>query len=115
MAHSHPHCGQAGRVCRVFWRGGVPWVLMRCSSGMMVAVPWHATDLPIPALEADAPARAQAPPLLSPAAPGAAAPGTASGTSPARGRPPPASGDWPAPLYDALVALWAELAWRRAR
>jgi hypothetical protein len=66
MADSDPHCGQAGRVCRVFWRAGAPWVLVRCSSGMMVAVPWHATDLPVPALQEDEPAQAPAPPLLSP-------------------------------------------------
>jgi len=42
------HCGQAGRVARVFWRGEVPWILVRGDDGQAFAIAWAATDLPVP-------------------------------------------------------------------
>jgi hypothetical protein len=66
-AEASPYCGQSGRVCRVFWRAGAPWVLLRTSSGLRVPVPWHATDLPVPPVHGPAPATQEAV-LLAPAA-----------------------------------------------
>src|SRR4051794_870564 len=47
------HCGQSGRVRRVFWRDRTAWVVVRLRIGGMTAVPWGWTDLPVPQLEAD--------------------------------------------------------------
>jgi hypothetical protein len=67
-AEAHPQCGQSGRVRRVFWRAGAPWVLVHCSSGMLLMLPWAATDLPQPVAEELAAVGERAAPLLSPAA-----------------------------------------------
>lgn len=48
LAEESPACGQAGRVCRVFWRQQAPWVVLRCQNGLLLSLPWHWTDLPIP-------------------------------------------------------------------
>jgi hypothetical protein len=53
-------------VCRVFWRAGVPWVLLRCRTGVHLPLPWSATDLPIPVSDADAPGEIRAAALLTP-------------------------------------------------
>jgi hypothetical protein len=68
MAETSPYCGQSGRVCRVFWRAGAPWVLLRLSSGLQVPVPWLATDLPVPLISAVDPQADREAVLLSPAA-----------------------------------------------
>jgi hypothetical protein len=68
MAETSPYCGQLGRVCRVFWRAGAPWVLLRLSSGLQVPVPWQATDLPVPLISAADPGADQEAVLLSAAA-----------------------------------------------
>src|SRR5262249_20936287 len=47
-AKASPHCGENGRVCRVFWRANVPWVLMRSTRGIMLSIPWSVTNLPLP-------------------------------------------------------------------
>jgi hypothetical protein len=46
-------CGQRGRVCRVFWRGHTPWVLVRLCDGVMLSMPWSWTDLPVIQIEDD--------------------------------------------------------------
>jgi hypothetical protein len=48
IAETTPHCGQTGYVCRVFWREQAPWVLLRSRRGLLLSVPWAATDLPVP-------------------------------------------------------------------
>jgi hypothetical protein len=64
-AEDSAYSGQAGRVGRVFWREGAPWLLVRSRSGAVFALPWAATDLPtIAPAPADAPGDADAP-LLS--------------------------------------------------
>jgi hypothetical protein len=68
VAEASPQWGQVGRVCRVFWRDGLPWVLLRCASGIMVAIPWSWTTLPRPWSSHPAAPDDPAPPLLSPAA-----------------------------------------------
>ncbi len=35
-------------MTRVFWREADPWVLLRTTGGLLLAVPWSATDLPVP-------------------------------------------------------------------
>jgi hypothetical protein len=68
-AESSPYCGQTGRVCRVFWRDGEPWALLRSRGGLLLALPWAATDLPAPALPGDTDVcAAREAVLLSPAA-----------------------------------------------
>ena len=47
MSEESGSCGQRGRVCRVFWRHDVPWVLVRLHDGVMLSVPWSWTDLPV--------------------------------------------------------------------
>jgi hypothetical protein len=54
-------------VARVFWRAEAPWVLVRSDSGLAFAVPWTATDLPVPVGAASGRGDVVAP-LLSPAA-----------------------------------------------
>jgi hypothetical protein len=55
-------------VAHVFWRGEVPWVLVRGQDGQAFAVAWAATDLPVPVGSvASEPDNVEAP-LLSPAA-----------------------------------------------
>ena len=61
------HRGQVGRVAHVFWRGVVSWVLVRSQRGLTFAVPWDATDLPVP-VGATSGSGEVATPLLSPAA-----------------------------------------------
>jgi hypothetical protein len=61
-----PECGQSGRIRRVFWRQGLPWVLICLSSGRLISVPWEWTSLPVP-LDDDQTADQNAA-LLSPAA-----------------------------------------------
>jgi hypothetical protein len=61
-------CGQRGRVCRVFWRADVPWVLVRLPDGVMQSVPWAWTDLPVFDGQADAPVDESDTMLLSPIA-----------------------------------------------
>src|SRR5712691_359927 len=48
LAEESSACGQAGRVCRVFWRQDAPWVVLRCQNGLLLSLPWHWTDLPMP-------------------------------------------------------------------
>jgi hypothetical protein len=48
LAEESSACGQRGRVCRVFWRQEEPWVVLRCQNGLLLSLPWHWTDLPIP-------------------------------------------------------------------
>ena len=43
-----PDCGQSGRVRRVFWRQGAPWVLICLSRGQLISIPWEWTSLPEP-------------------------------------------------------------------
>ena len=65
VAEQCPACGQEGRVCHVFWRHALPWILMRCHDGTLLPLPWSWTDLPVPVLpEAAADTTA---PLLAPA------------------------------------------------
>jgi len=66
-AEASAHCGQVGRAARIFWRGGVPWVLVHTQRGLACAVPWDATDLPVPVGAASGSGDVAAP-LLSPAA-----------------------------------------------
>ena len=47
MSEESPSCGYSGRVCRVFWRGEIPWVLVRLRDGVMQSLPWVWTDLPV--------------------------------------------------------------------
>ena len=47
MSEENPCCGQSGRVCRVFWRDDMPWVLVRLRDGVMQSLPWVWTDLPM--------------------------------------------------------------------
>jgi hypothetical protein len=42
-----PDCGQSGRVRRVFWRQGAPWVLICLSRGQLISIPWEWTSLPV--------------------------------------------------------------------
>ena len=67
-AEDSPHCAQAGRVCRVFWRTGAPWVLLRAADGALLALPWDATDLPVPVADPDGAPGAPPPILLAPTA-----------------------------------------------
>ncbi len=62
-----PYCGQAGRVLRVFWRGRVPWVVVRLRAGGVTAVPCIWTDLPLPVTEQSSSPRGGPAALLSPA------------------------------------------------
>ena len=48
LAEESSACGQTGRVCRVFWRQEAPWVVLRCQNGLLLSLPWHWTDLPLP-------------------------------------------------------------------
>lgn len=59
--------GQAGRVTRVFWRSGEPWLLVRGEAGQAFAIAWTATDLPAPVGSSVTEPDEEAP-LLSPAA-----------------------------------------------
>jgi hypothetical protein len=61
-----PECGLSGRIRRVFWRQGSPWVLICLSSGRLISLPWEWTSLPVP-LDDDQTADQNAA-LLSPAA-----------------------------------------------
>jgi len=65
VSESSAYCGQAGRVCRIFWRPE-PWALVRLRSGVLLALPWSWTNLPQPKIpsSSDRPAAA----LLSPSA-----------------------------------------------
>lgn len=53
---------------RVFWRQQVPWVVVRLRLGGIVTVPWAATDLSAPQLEAGPRADKAATVLLAPIA-----------------------------------------------
>ena len=53
VSEDSPHCGQSGRVRRIFWRQRIPWVLIRLRLGGIVALPWASTDLLAPQLEFD--------------------------------------------------------------
>jgi hypothetical protein len=68
VSEDNPHCGQSGRVRRVFWRQGTAWVLVRLRVGGLLALPWVSTDLPV--LQFDDNDRPDEPPstLLSPIA-----------------------------------------------
>ena len=68
VSEDSPHCGQSGRVQRVFWRRRVPWVVLRLRLGGIVALPWASTDLFAPHLETDPRADEEATALLSPIA-----------------------------------------------
>jgi hypothetical protein len=65
VAEESPHCGQSGRVCRVFWRQRVPFVLVRLSSAYMITIPWAWTNLPTPQSTVDFTAGAAPDVLLS--------------------------------------------------
>jgi hypothetical protein len=47
VSEDSPSCGHCGRVCRVFWRDDLPWVLVRLRDGVMQSLPWAWTDLPL--------------------------------------------------------------------
>jgi len=55
------YCGHSGRVCYVFWRQRIPWVLVRLRNGETLSLPWKWTNLPqslnSPECEADEPTR----------------------------------------------------------
>ena len=68
VSENSPHCGQSGRVRRVFWRRGTAWVLVRLRLGGVISLPWDSTDLPVPQLEDDARPDGPPPLLLSPIA-----------------------------------------------
>ena len=68
VSEESPHCGQSGRVRRVFWRQRVPWVVLRLRLGGIVALPWASTDLLAPPLETGPRADEAATALLSPIA-----------------------------------------------
>jgi hypothetical protein len=68
MAEESPVCGQMGRVYQVFWREGVAWVLVRCTNGRLVSLPWRWTNLPVPVSRGEDGAEAPDAALLSPAA-----------------------------------------------
>jgi hypothetical protein len=68
VSEGSPYCGQSGRVQRVFWRGRVPWVVLRLRLGGIVALPWASTDLLTPPLEVDPRADEAATAVLSPIA-----------------------------------------------
>ena len=68
VSEDSPHCGQSGRIRRVFWRRRVPWVVLRLRLGGIVALPWASTDLLVPQLETDLRADEAATGLLSPIA-----------------------------------------------
>jgi hypothetical protein len=55
VSEASSHCGESGRVRRVFWRERTPWVLVRLRIGGITAVRWDWTDLPVPQLEPDLP------------------------------------------------------------
>src|SRR5882724_5341089 len=40
------YCGHSGRVCYVFWRQRIPWVLVRLRNGETLSLPWKWTNLP---------------------------------------------------------------------
>ena len=68
VSEASPHCGQSGRVRRVFWRERTPWVLVRLRIGGIIAVRWDWTDLPVPQLEPDLPPNEGPAVLLAPRA-----------------------------------------------
>ena len=68
MSEKSRSCGQRGRVCRVFWRADVPWVLVRLHDGVMLSLPWAWTDLPVSDGEREIPVEESATVLLSPTA-----------------------------------------------
>jgi hypothetical protein len=68
VSEDSPHCGQVGRVRRVFWRRRVPWVLVRLRLGGTLALPWASTDLLAPPLEIDPRPDEASTALLSPMA-----------------------------------------------
>ena len=55
-----------GRVRRVFWRKAEPWVVLRCQNGLLLSLPWHWTDLPLPPVPPSDPT--EHPVLLAPQA-----------------------------------------------
>ncbi len=48
VSEDSPHCGQCGRVARIFWRERAAWVLVRLRCGLIVSLPWGWTNLPEP-------------------------------------------------------------------
>ncbi|MDQ5852781.1 MAG: hypothetical protein M3380_12080 [Chloroflexota bacterium] len=68
IAATSPYYGQVGRVCRVFWRGDAPWILLRSSDGRVLTLPWSVTDLPVPMTTHAEPPSPQDAVLLSPTA-----------------------------------------------
>ena len=68
VSEDSPYCGQSGRLRRIFWREGNPWVLVRLRIGGMIAVRWDWTDLPVPPLEVGSSPNETATVLLSPSA-----------------------------------------------
>src|SRR5262249_2197510 len=71
VSEESPSCGQCGRVCRVFWRDGSPWLLVRLRDGVMQSMPWAWTDLPIAPAQQQAQSDDRVPVVLSPTALGA--------------------------------------------
>jgi len=68
VSEESPSCGQCGRVCRVFWRDGRPWVLVRLRDGVVQSVPWAWTDLPMARAQQEPQTDDQVTVLLSPTA-----------------------------------------------
>jgi hypothetical protein len=52
----------------VFWREGDPWVLLHCTRGMILSIPWGWTNLPKPWTNHTIALPDPEAPLLSPAA-----------------------------------------------
>jgi hypothetical protein len=65
-----PYCGHSGRVCHVFWRQCLPWVLVRLGNGETLSVPWNWTNLPqsLSSRECEADGPTGPVPILSPGA-----------------------------------------------
>ena len=68
MSEESPSCGQCARVCRVFWRDDIPWVLVRSRDGVMQSLPWAWTNLPVAPAQQEPQIEECATVLLSPMA-----------------------------------------------
>jgi hypothetical protein len=68
VSEESPSCGQCGRLCRVFWRDDIPWVLVRLRDGVMQSLPWAWTNLPVASAQHEPQIEERATVLLSPMA-----------------------------------------------
>src|SRR4029453_17779135 len=68
VSEESPSCGQCGRLCRVFWRDDIPWVLVRLRDGVMQSLPWAWTNLPVAPAQHEPQIEERATVLLSPMA-----------------------------------------------